>query len=295
MGIIPKVITKAFVEEIFDEQQEQKEKKNQREQRELGKIIEVPTTEISPNPSQPRKYFDKEKLTALAKSISQDGIIQPLTVRRTECGFELVSGERRLRAAKIAGLRSVPCIVINFDDKRSAVAALVENIQRSDLSFFEEAQAIEKLITIYNMTQEDVAVRLGFAQSTIANKLRLLRLTESERKIICSNGLSERHARALLKIQDEKERKILLMKIVEGKWTVDATEKYLQKMEREKLKKSSYEKRAVMLKDVRLFFNTVNKAVNVMKMAGVQADTKRIDHDDYIEYIIKIPCEEPNV
>lgn len=289
MNIITKAISKAFIEQDIDEEIVKIKP------RELGKIIEVPTNNISPNPAQPRKHFDTGELTALAKSISQDGIVQPLSVRRINSGFELISGERRLRAAKLAGLKSVPCIVINIDDKRSAVIALIENIQRSDLNFFEEAQAISKLIESYQMTQEEVAVRLGFAQSTVANKLRLLKLSDSEKKIIIDNKLTERHARAVLKVTDEEQRKLLLLKIAEGGWTVSETEKYIQQSENEKIKKSHYKKRAVMLKDVRLFFNTVNKAVDVMKLAGVDADTKRVDHDDYIEYIIKIPhsaCDE---
>lgn len=295
MGILPKVITKAFwEEEIGDEDVSAQQNKIPITHKELGKIINVRISEIVPNPSQPRKHFDTAELTSLAKSISQDGIIQPLSVRRIQGGFELISGERRLRAAKIAGLNSVPCIIINLDEQRSAVLALIENIQRSDLNFFEEAEAITKLISTYNMTQEEVAVRLGFAQSTVANKLRLLKLTEEEKQIIEKNNLSERHARAVLKLENSEQRKILLMKIAEGGWTVSATEKYIRNLENENAKKTSYEKRSVMLKDVRLFFNTVNKAVNVMKMAGVNANTKRINHEDYIEYIIKIPSSDIN-
>lgn len=295
MGILPKVITKAFwEEEIGDEDVSAQQNKIPITHKELGKIINVRISEIVPNPSQPRKHFDTAELTSLAKSISQDGIIQPLSVRRIQGGFELISGERRLRAAKIAGLNSVPCIIINLDEQRSAVLALIENIQRSDLNFFEEAEAITKLISTYNMTQEEVAVRLGFAQSTVANKLRLLKLTEEEKQIIVKNNLSERHARAVLKLENSEQRKILLMKIAEGGWTVSATEKYIRNLENENAKKTSYEKRSVMLKDVRLFFNTVNKAVNVMKMAGVNANTKRINHEDYIEYIIKIPSSDIN-
>ena len=177
--------------------------------RELGKIIDISINLVKPNPNQPRQFFDPEQLTSLAKSISQDGIIQPLTVRKVNNYFELISGERRLRAAKLAGLRSVPCIIVDISDERSAVLALIENIQRSDLNFFEEAEAISILIKEYGMTQEDAAIRLGMAQSTIANKLRLLKLTSIERKMIISNNLSERHARALLKLDDADIRACL--------------------------------------------------------------------------------------
>lgn len=289
MGKITNIISKAFTEQDMPEENIQA-----RQMRELGKIIDVSVAEIMPNPNQPRKHFAVDELTSLAKSISQDGIVQPLTVRRSSSGFELISGERRLRAAKLAGLKSVPCIVLKADPNRSAVLALVENIQRADLNCFEEAQAISQLIESGAVTREEAAVRLGMAQSTIANKLRLLKLTKEEQDIICRCGLSERHARALLKISEEEKRKAVLAKAAEEKWTVEATEKYILKLEREDVKKSSYEKRAVMLKDVRLFFNSVNKALDVMRMAGVNADAKRINHEDYIEYIIKIPSTGGN-
>ena len=290
MGIIPNFISKAFVEEISGEQSE----KTIRRELCVGKIVEISTAEVMPNPAQPRKHFPTDELTSLAKSISQDGIVQPLTVRRGATGYELISGERRLRAAKLAGLSSVPCIIINADEQRSAMLALIENIQRADLNFFEEAYAIQKLIGQYRLTQEEIAVRLGLAQSTVANKLRILKLTKEEQNKICENSLTERHARALLKIPDTEKRNEVLQKVCEEKWTVETTEKYIIKLENENIKKNSYQKRAVMLKDVRLFFNTINKAVNVMKLAGVEADTKRINHEDYIEYIIKIPSVAEN-
>ena len=233
------------------------------ELRELGRVIEVGVGDIRPNPSQPRKHFAADELTALAKSISANGIIQPLTVRCAEEGFELISGERRLRAAKLAGLKSVPCIIVKADRGRSAVLALLENIQRSDLNCFEEAAAISALLDSGKVTREEAALKLGLAQSTIANKLRLLRLSRDEQKLICEHGLSERHARALL----------------------------IARLEREEAKRNSYEKRAVMLKDVRLFFNSVNKALEVMKLAGVDATAKRVDKDDVIEYTITIRNE----
>lgn len=285
MGKISGIISKAFTELPEEEGGDAKP-------RELGKIIDISTADIMPNPSQPRKHFAVDELTSLAKSISENGIVQPLTVRRTGLGFELISGERRLRAAKLAGLRSVPCIVIRADTERSAVLALIENIQRSDLNCFEEASAISALLESGGITREEAAMKLGLAQSTIANKLRLLKLTPEEQKIITENGLTERHARALLKMQDTERRKEVLAKAAEGSWTVETTEKYILKLEREELKRSSYEKRAVMLKDVRLFFNSVNKALDVIRLAGVKADAKRVDHKDYIEYIIKIPSAD---
>mgnify|MGYP005796722253 CR=1 FL=1 len=259
--------------------------------RELGKVVEIPLEQIFSNPDQPRKSFNTEELTKLAKSISQDGIVQPLTVRRRPGGYQLVSGERRLRAAKLAGFRSVPCVVVDISDSRSAVIALIENIQRADLNFFEEAEAISALITKYGMTQEDCAIRLGLAQSTVANKLRLLKLSPDLRKVIIANGLSERHARALLK-SEEGQREQVLIKIIKDNLTVEATEKYISSLEKKERVKQSYRKRSGALGDIRLFFNTVDRAVKVIKLAGVDAKVKKTKKDGFIEYVILVPEEE---
>ena len=261
--------------------------------RELGKVVEIPVGSIFPNPDQPRKNFNTEELTKLAKSISQDGIVQPLTVRRREGGYELVSGERRLRAAKLAGFRSVPCVVVDISDSRSAVIALIENIQRADLNFFEEAEAISALITKYGMTQEDCAIRLGMAQSTVANKLRILKLSPDLRKVIVSNGLSERHARALLKA-DENLREEVLIKIIKDGLTVDAAEKYIRTLEKNERVKQSYRRRSAALGDLPLLFNTVDRAVQVIKLAGVDAKVKKTKKDGFIEYVIRVPEEGEN-
>lgn len=257
--------------------------------RELGKIIDIPIEQIVPNPNQPRRHFNSQELASLAKSISQDGIIQPLTIRRVDRNFELISGERRLRAAKIAGLRRVPCIIVDISNQRSAILALIENIQRADLNCFEEAEAIALLIKEFGLTQEETAIRLGMAQSTVANKLRLLKLSGQERQLIFNNKLTERHARALLKVEDESTRRLVLSHIIENNLTVDATEKYIQNLERNEKVRQSYSKRSPILKDVKLFFNTVDKAVKVMKMAGVEAEVKKKRKNGMIEYTILVP------
>ena len=260
--------------------------------RELGKIVDIPIDFVKPNPNQPRRHFDFQELTSLAKSISQDGIIQPLTVRRVEKYFELISGERRLRAGKIAGLKTVPCIIVDISDKRSAILALIENIQRADLNFFEEAEAIAMLIQEFNITQEETAMRLGMAQPTIANKLRLLKIPPHERAMIFNNKLTERHARALLKINDETKRREVLNYIIENNLTVDSTEKYIKSFEEKEKIEESYKKRSPILKDIKLFFNTVDKAVKVMQLAGVNAEVKKQKHDGLIEYTILIPDDK---
>ena len=290
MGILPKVLSRAFeIQDLPDDDFVQEPSYQI-----LGKIINVSVGEIKPSPAQARKHFKPSELTSLAKSISQDGVITPLTVRRNGECFELISGERRLRAAKLAGLSSVPCILIQGNDEKSYVLGLVENIQRSDLGYFEQAEAFAQLTQRFGLTQEALAVRLGMSQSAVANKLRLLRLDEDERKMISDAGLSERHARALLRLNDKDMRAEALDKTIQGCWTVDRLEKYINKALEDSAVKLKYQKRAVMLKDVRLFFNTVNKAVNVMKLAGVEAQTKRVNHEGYIEYIITIPNSNPS-
>ena len=180
-----------------------------------NKILEIPIIKIRPNKSQPRKQFREDELQSLSRSIAENGILQPLTVRKvSQTEYELVTGERRLRASAMAGLNRVPCIIVKCSDKESAVYALLENLQRADLGIFEEARGISRLIRRYGLTQEQAAEQLGKTQSTIANKLRLLRLSFEEQEWIENAGLSERHARALLKLSDESLRREALSRII---------------------------------------------------------------------------------
>lgn len=254
-----------------------------------GAVLEISTGAIKPNPRQPRKSFDALSLTSLSRSISQDGIIQPLTVRQKNGYYELVSGERRLRAAKIAGLKSVPCIITDISDERSAVYALIENIQRCDLTFFEQAEGISRLISEYRLTQEDAALRLGMSQPAIANKLRLLRLSDEEKALIIKHDLTERHARALLRLDDKEQRLSVIEKAAAQHLNVAQTEKYISTLQKEEKIKASYKKRAPILRDIRLFINTMNKAVKVMQLSGVQAAAKKVEHEGYVDYIVSIP------
>lgn len=263
-------------------------------EKEINKVLEIGVSLIKPNPSQPRKCFYSDELTKLAKSISQEGILQPLIIRINDGEYELVSGERRLRAAKIAGLKTVPCIIVNMTERNSALMALVENIQREDLSFFEEASAIQSLISVYGMTQEDAAIRLGIAQSTVANKLRLLRIPGDEQQVIMDMGLSERHARALLRLESKSDRIDVLERIHKYKLNVEMTETYISKLLEGKRKKESYKKRSPVLKDVRLFVNTINKAIEVMRLSGVEANSRKTQTDSEITYTITIPINENN-
>ena len=258
----------------------------------INKVIEIETKLILPNPNQPRRSFPTNEITALADSISQNGILQPLSVRRINDKYELIAGERRLRAAKLCGFRTVPCIVHDMSDRNSAILVLVENIQRQDLSFFEEAIAIEKLITYYGMTQEDAAAKLGKAQSTVANKLRLLRITPEERDLIIKFNLTERHARALLKLASPEERLIVLDKIIKHNLNVEKSEHLIDDFIGLQKDKASYKKRSKVFQNVKMFVNTINKAVETMQAAGISADSRKIQNEDYIEYRVRIPIQK---
>lgn len=261
-------------------------------EKEENKILQLPISEIVPNPHQPRTEFDYADITSLAESICQNGILQPLSVRKVENGYELIAGERRLRAAKLVQLKYVPCIVLNISERTSAILALVENIQRQDLSFFDEASAIEKLISYYGMTQEDAAIKLGKAQSTIANKLRILKLSDEEKELITKFNLTERHARTLLRLGSKEERLEIISKIIKYNLNVERTEQAVDEYIGKAKEKLSYKKRSKVFQNVKIFVNTINKAVETMKAAGIPADSKKIQKDDYIEYTIKIPMME---
>lgn len=259
-----------------------------------NKISDIPIIKIRPNKAQPRKVFNEEDLNALSQSIAENGILQPLTVRKVSATeYELIAGERRLRASVMAGLRKVPCIVIKCSEKESAVFALLENLQRSDLGMFEEARGVSRLIRRYGLTQQEAAVKLGKTQSTIANKLRLLRLTYEEQEWIENAGLSERHARALLKLGDESARREALSKIISENLNVQQSENLINLMLNSSPKNNKKQgiSKAV-IKDVRIFVNTINKAIDTMRLAGIDAQSDKTDTDNFIEYTIRIPKKQ---
>ena len=264
----------------------------QKREKVVARVIEIPVEQIAPNPYQPRQDFPQPELLSLAASIKADGILQPLSVRRRGDRFELVAGERRLRAAILAGLATVPCIVTEVSDRNSALLSLVENIQRRDLGFFEEADAIARLIDFYGMTQEDAALRLGYAQSTLANKLRLRKLSQEERRLITDYGLTERHARALLRLNDPDSRTAVINQIARRKLNVEASEKLIDSMiERDKYKER-IRKGGAIFRDLRLFMNTVNKAVETMQIAGVDVNVDKKQSEDFLDYHIRIPLNK---
>lgn len=260
------------------------------------KVIEIPARKIRPNKTQPRQDFYEEDLRSLSQSISNNGLLQPLTVRKLKNDeYELIAGERRLRASVMAGFTKIPCIVMKCSDKDSAIFALIENLQRKDLGMFEEARGINRLIRKYGITQEQAAIQLGKKQSTVANKLRLLRLSYDEQDWIVQAGLTERHARALLKIQNEDSRKEVLSHIIAENLNVKETEKYISSLldnnkKVQPLHNNNNDKK-IVVKDVRIFVNTISRAVDIMRMSGIDAVSNKEETEDYIEYTVKIPKE----
>ena len=249
----------------------------------------IPLGRIRPNPQQPRRSFDEEGLAELAASIRSCGILQPLTVRRAGEGYELVAGERRLRAARIAGLREGPCLVAQVGEEDSALLALMENLQRRDLDCWEEAQAIARLISRYGLSQEEAARRLGRAQPTVANKLRLLRLPEDVRALLRENGLTERHARALLRLQDPEVQRRAAGDMVRRGMNVAQAEAYVEKLLQSDQVTPPRGRSTYIIKDVRLFLNSVDRGLHLMRQAGVDAGWNRQDTDREILLTIRIP------
>ena len=261
-----------------------------REERSLRRIR---VSDIARNPNQPRKYFDPEAIAQLAESIRQYGVLNPLTVRRSPSGgYELVAGERRLRAARVAGLNEVPCLVIAADNEDSSAIALVENLQRRDLDFFGEAYGFKRLIDQYGLTQEEAARKVGKTQSAVANKLRLLRLSQKNMELIRSANLTERHARCLLRLDSEEERINATNYIIEHDLNVSRSEQYIEELlkERETELPAQQERKVVrLIKDVRFFLNTLNRAVGVMVDSGIGATVQQQDSEDGLTLTIVIP------
>ena len=251
-------------------------------------VVLLNTAQILPNSRQPRKIFDDAALFALADSIHRHGILQPLSVRQKENGsYELVAGERRLRAASLLKMPRVPCIIIKADEKTSAVMAIVENIQRRELNFFEEANAMKTLKELYAMTQEQIAQTLSVSQSYVANKLRLLKLSESEREDICQHRLTERHCRALIRIDSAEKREEALKHIIRYDLNVAASESYIEKLLEER--KRAVPQKPKTLKDIRIFYNSIEKAVESVRNLGIDVESKKRENDSSTEILLIIP------
>ncbi len=260
----------------------------------MNDVKYIKTERLLPNPYQPRHKFASDEMLSLADSIKENGILQPLLIRRINNSdyFEIVAGERRLRAAILAGVEVVPCMELDCDYEQSAVLSILENVQRSDLSFFEEAAAIGQLIEHFGMTQTDVAKKLSKSQSALSNKLRLLKLPVDVRYFIEKEGLTERHARALLRLENEKDIWTVLNTVKEKGLNVEKTEILIDSMchKEEKPKKTIIR----AFKDVRIFVNTFNKAIDTMKASGIEAVSEQNETDEYIELKVKIPKRNMN-
>lgn len=271
--------------------------------KEISRVVrEVEISEIRVPDGRFRRIRCDESLAALAESIKEHGIIEPLIVRRVlgiggEAEFTLVAGERRLRAAEMAGLTTVPVVSVEAGEVDAAILAIIENLHREDLSMFEEAASIQSLISLTGMTQEACAKKLSVSQSYVANKLRLLRLSEDEQEKIEENGLTERHARALLRLEDEEERGEVLSIIIKREMNVSRTEEYIEDLicaksrmaERESKPKGSEQKRKLVIRDIRLFYNSIDHAVDVIKKSGIPVESTRKEVEEGVLISILLP------
>ena len=249
---------------------------------ETGRVVFLPAKSIRPNPAQPRKIFQEEALDELADSIRQHGILQPLSVRRRGNAYELISGERRLRAAELAGVTDVPCILMSMDDRASGLAALVENLQRQDLDFIEEAMGVRRLMQEHTMSQEQAARLLGKSQSAVANKLRLLRHSDAVLSALRETGLTERHARALLKLRTEEETLAAIARISKEGMSVARTEKYIESLLAEK-------EEIIPKANVGAFLNSLTQSLQKIQLSGIAAVSERRETESQIVLTITIP------
>ncbi len=251
---------------------------------ETGRVIFLPVRSIQPNPAQPRQVFSQADLNELADSISRYGILQPISVRRTGNTYEIIAGERRLRAAKLAGLEEVPCLLMNMDECQSAVAALVENLQRQELDYIEEARGLARLMQLGNLSQEQAAVRVGKSQSAIANKLRILRHSIPVLDALRRGGLTERHARALLRLPREEDKLLTIDYLVKNNLTVSQTERYIQQLLANKAPNAPKPRTP----DIRAFLTGLTEDLAKIQLAGIPAVSQRQETDKEITLTITI-------
>ena len=253
-----------------------------------GKVILLPLNAIQPSPWQARTVFDETEIAALAVSILQNGLLQPVTVRKIEGGYQLIAGERRLRACRLAKLEQIPAILGDYDDRQAAALGLLENLQRQQLDPFDTARGLREVIRLWGCTQAEAARRLGLSQPALANKLRLLTLTPEQQQLCTANHLSERHARAALRLP-EGRRTAALEKMAREKMSVRQADKLVDQMLAAPNAPSPCRRTIPMVRDVRFFVNTLQHAVDLMTQKGIAATTHCDKHDGCLEYIVRIP------
>lgn len=267
--------------------EENKDDNQERPQQE--EITYLSVNEIVPNPYQPRTIFQEEKIAELAQSIRTHGLLQPITVRKRDNQYEIIAGERRFRAAQSLEMKEVPAIIKDFNDTETASLALIENLQREELTAIEEASAFAKLIELHGLTQESLAQRLGKGQSTVANKLRLLQLVDDVQQALRNKTITERHARALLAVKDEKQQRKILEKVISQELNVKQTETLIKESLSEKKPPKKKPTRKHYSKDTRLAMNTIRESLDMITKSGMEIKSDEEDHDDFYQFTIRIP------
>lgn len=258
-------------------------------------ILELAIAEIVPNPFQPRAYFDPAQLEELASSIREYGVLQPIIVRLVDGQYQLVSGERRFRASKLAGKETIPALIRQLEDREVAEMALIENLQREDLNYFEEAEGYARLIQEFQITQEEVAKKMGKSQPTVANKLRLLHISDRVRKEISVDVITERHVRSLLKLKEEALQLEALNRIYKNNLNVRQTDDLVEQMliaEEKNIREQKKKKMVKAIKDMKIFVNTIKGTVKTIQDAGMPAEIIENENEEYMEVVIRLPKKE---
>ena len=265
------------------------------EQKQGEAIMELSIAEIQPNPFQPRLYFDPAQLEELSNSIREYGVLQPVIVRLVDGKYQLVSGERRFRASMLAGKESIPALIRQLSDREVAEMALIENLQREDLNYFEEAEGYARLIQEFQITQEEVAKKMGKSQPTIANKMRLLQISQRVRKEISVDVITERHVRSLLKLKNEEQQLDVLNRIYKNNLNVRQTDDLIENVliaEEENIREQKKKKMMKAIKDMKIFVNTIKGTVKTIQDAGMPAEISESENDEYLEVVIRLPKKD---
>lgn len=281
--------------QFFQEENDMEQLETGAEQKQSEVILDLSIAEIQPNPFQPRVYFDPAQLEELSNSIHQYGVLQPVIVRLVDGKYQLVSGERRFRASMLAGKETIPALLRQLDDREVAEMALIENLQREDLNYFEEAEGYARLIQEFQITQEEVARKMGKSQPTIANKLRLLHISERVRREISVDVITERHVRSLLKLKNEEQQLEVLNRIYKNNLNVRQTDELIENIfitEEKNIREQKKKKMMKAIKDMKIFVNTIRGTVKTIQDAGLPAEVTESENDDYLEVVIRLPKKD---